>query len=85
MGGSACAAALLALLYIAARGAAISGADLIAERRPHALVLLASLDEPNADWRIAFAWRRGGYLSHAASTWLALTEVALDTRQLEIK
>jgi DNA-binding transcriptional LysR family regulator len=29
------------------------------------------LDEPKCQWRIALAWRRGGYLSHAARAWLA--------------
>jgi DNA-binding transcriptional LysR family regulator len=29
------------------------------------------LDEPKCQWRIALAWRRGAYLSHAARAWLA--------------
>jgi DNA-binding transcriptional LysR family regulator len=43
----------------------------LAEQRPHRLVRCVLLDEPKCKWRIALAWRRGGYLSHAAHAWLA--------------
>lgn len=43
----------------------------LAEQRPHRRVRCALLDEPECNWRIALAWRRGGYLSHAARAWLA--------------
>ena len=43
----------------------------LAERRPHRMVRFALLDEPKCKWRIALAWRRGAYLSHAACAWLA--------------
>jgi DNA-binding transcriptional LysR family regulator len=43
----------------------------VAEQRPHRLVRRVPLDEPKCKWRIALAWRRGGYLSHAARAWLA--------------
>lgn len=43
----------------------------LAEQRPHRSVRCALLDEPKCKWRIALAWRRGGYLSHAAHAWLA--------------
>jgi DNA-binding transcriptional LysR family regulator len=42
----------------------------LAEQRPHRRVRRVPLDEPECDWRIALAWRRGGYLSHAARAWL---------------
>jgi DNA-binding transcriptional LysR family regulator len=43
----------------------------LAEQRPHRRVRRVLLDEPKCNWRIALAWRRGGYLSHAARAWLA--------------
>ncbi|MFC5522683.1 LysR family transcriptional regulator [Polaromonas jejuensis] len=43
----------------------------LAEQRPHRIVQRVLLDEPKCKWRIALAWRRGGYLSHAARAWLA--------------
>jgi DNA-binding transcriptional LysR family regulator len=43
----------------------------LAEQRPHRLVRCVPLDEPTCKWRIALAWRRDGYLSHAARAWLA--------------
>jgi len=41
-----------------------------ARRRPD--VVLVPLDEPELDWKMALAWRRGGFLSAAAQAWLAL-------------
>jgi DNA-binding transcriptional LysR family regulator len=43
----------------------------LAERRPHPSLRSVLLDEPKCRWRIALAWRRGGYLSDAARAWLA--------------
>jgi DNA-binding transcriptional LysR family regulator len=43
----------------------------LVEQRPHRSVRHVSLEEPKCRWRIALAWRRGGYLSHAARAWLA--------------
>ena len=46
---------------------------MLLERRYHPSIRFALLDEPHTQWRIALAWRRGAYLSHAAQEWLALT------------
>lgn len=46
---------------------------MIAERRSHAGVRSVPLAEPDAMWRMAMIWRRGGYLSCAAKAWLELT------------
>ncbi len=35
-------------------------------------VCIIPLDEPTCDWLMTMAWRRGGYLSVAASAWLDL-------------
>jgi hypothetical protein len=45
----------------------------IAEKHSHHSVRRALLDDPQSKWRIALAWRRGAYLSHAAHAWLAHT------------
>jgi DNA-binding transcriptional LysR family regulator len=42
----------------------------LAKQRLHRRVRRVPLDEPECRWRIALAWRRGGYLSHAARAWL---------------
>ncbi|MFY0480496.1 LysR family transcriptional regulator [Achromobacter marplatensis] len=34
------------------------------------------LRDPGTDWEMVLVWRRGGYLSHAAQAWLALTQEA---------
>jgi hypothetical protein len=31
------------------------------------------LRDAGTDWEMVLVWRRGGYLSHAAQAWLALT------------
>ncbi|MGU3493740.1 LysR substrate-binding domain-containing protein [Xanthobacteraceae bacterium A53D] len=46
---------------------------MIAEQREHAGVAHVLLDEPGTAWHMALVWRRGGYLSHAARAWLALS------------
>ena len=43
----------------------------ISEKHSHHSVRRALLDDPKSKWRIALAWRRGGFLSHAARAWLA--------------
>jgi DNA-binding transcriptional LysR family regulator len=45
----------------------------IAEKHSHRSVRRALVDDPKSRWRIALAWRRDGYLSHAARAWLAHT------------
>jgi len=45
---------------------------MLLERRHHPMISYALLAEPNTEWHIALAWRRGGYLSGAAREWLAL-------------
>jgi DNA-binding transcriptional LysR family regulator len=40
------------------------------ERRPHRMVRAVLLESPRCYWRLALAWRQGGYLSHAARAWL---------------
>jgi DNA-binding transcriptional LysR family regulator len=53
----------------------------LAEQRPHRLVRRVLLDEPQCEWRIALAWRRGGYLSSAARAWLAHASEAASLQQ----
>jgi DNA-binding transcriptional LysR family regulator len=45
---------------------------MIAERRKLPSVSRVPLVEPDTDWHIAMVWRRGAYLSQAASAWLDL-------------
>ncbi len=45
---------------------------MIAEQRKHAAVRRVLLCEPGTSWDLVLIWRRSGYLSHAAKTWLAL-------------
>ncbi len=49
---------------------------LIAEQRAHPQLRAVLLEEPGAEWNLAMIWRKGGYLSHAASAWLALLREA---------
>lgn len=49
---------------------------ILALDRPHAKVTPLLLQEPHTRWRLALAWRRGGYLSHAAQEWLTLAREA---------
>ena len=44
---------------------------MIAESRPPRSVRHVLLDNPKCRWRVALAWRRSGFLSHAAHAWLA--------------
>jgi len=45
---------------------------MIAEQRKRRGVTQILLAEPHTEWRMAMVWRRGAYLSHAASAWLAI-------------
>ncbi len=45
---------------------------MIAERRKLPSVSRVLLVDPDTDWHIAMVWRRGAYLSQAASAWLDL-------------
>lgn len=45
---------------------------MMAEQRRHAGVRTVHLIDPALTWRMALAWRRGAYLSHAAQAWLDL-------------
>jgi DNA-binding transcriptional LysR family regulator len=45
---------------------------MIAKQRAHAAVHAVLLDEPATEWIMAMVWRRGAYLSAAASAWLEL-------------
>lgn len=47
---------------------------MIANARPRADVVIVPLEEPELDWKMVLAWRRGGYLSAAAQAWLRLVE-----------
>ncbi len=47
---------------------------MIAAARPRANVVMVPLDEPELDWKMVLAWRRGGYLSAAAQAWLRLVQ-----------
>jgi DNA-binding transcriptional LysR family regulator len=49
---------------------------MLLERRHHPSICYALLDEPKTEWHIALAWRRDGYLSHAAKEWLAIAHEA---------
>jgi DNA-binding transcriptional LysR family regulator len=45
---------------------------IVVERRNHPAIGVIPLLEPELEWRLAMAWRRGGYLSPAAKAWLSL-------------
>lgn len=50
--------------------------EIIARTRRHPTVEVIGLESKNVALGIAYAWRRGGYLSHAARAWLALDAMA---------
>jgi DNA-binding transcriptional LysR family regulator len=52
---------------------------MIAERRKHPAVRSISVVNPSMRWHMALIWRHGGYLSHAATAWLALAREFSDT------
>ena len=45
---------------------------MIAEQRQDGAIHQVALAEPDLEWSMAVAWRRGAYLSDAASAWLGL-------------
>ncbi|CCD95942.1 putative transcriptional regulatory protein, LysR family [Bradyrhizobium sp. ORS 375] len=45
---------------------------MIATQRTQVPIRLILLDEPDTEWTLAMAWRRGAYLSPAAAAWLKL-------------
>ncbi|NPU13259.1 LysR family transcriptional regulator [Bradyrhizobium sp. 83002] len=45
---------------------------MIATQRTQVPISLVLLDEPDTEWTLAMAWRRGAYLSPAAAAWLRL-------------
>jgi len=45
---------------------------MIANAKQRDDVIIVPLREPELDWNMALAWRRGGYLSAAAQAWLRL-------------
>lgn len=49
---------------------------LIAEQRQHRRVRYVPLADPHTDWHLALIWRRGAYLSPAATAWLELARAA---------
>ncbi|MCX8997056.1 LysR family transcriptional regulator [Rhizobiaceae bacterium BDR2-2] len=52
---------------------------MIAAQRRHPAVRHVLLDEPDTEWIMAMAWRRGAYLSGAARAWLDLVrEIHVD-------
>lgn len=50
--------------------------DSIAAAAPAPHLARVPLDEPEADWDMAMAWRAGAYLSPAAEAWLAVLRAA---------
>ncbi len=47
---------------------------MLAQKHKHAGIALVPLDEPDADWNIALAWRAGAHLPPAAIAWLELAK-----------
>jgi DNA-binding transcriptional LysR family regulator len=45
---------------------------MLAKKHQHPAIRQMPLDEPQTDWQMVLAWRRGSYLSPAARAWLAL-------------
>lgn len=45
---------------------------MLAEKHQHPAIRQMPLDEPQTDWHMVLAWRRGSYLPPAARAWLAL-------------
>jgi DNA-binding transcriptional LysR family regulator len=53
---------------------------MIAEQYQHPKIRRILLDEPETEWRMVLAWRRGAYLAESARAWLALTEAVVPPR-----
>jgi len=58
---------------------------MIAAQRRHAAVRHVRLDEPGTEWAMAMVWRRGAYLSDAATAWLELVRESYGGRESERK
>lgn len=50
---------------------------LIAERRMRPGVARIAIDAPDMDWHMAWIWRKGAYLPHAARAWLELARTEI--------
>ncbi|WP_126982381.1 LysR family transcriptional regulator [Brucella melitensis] len=48
--------------------------QMIAKQRHHPGVCIDRVKDADVNWRMAFVWRKGAFLSHAARAWLALCE-----------
>ena len=61
------------MIELAAAGLGIAFLPrMVAEERRQASLRLVRLAEPETNWNPAMIWRRGGYLSHAATAWLEI-------------
>ncbi len=61
------------IIELAAAGVGVAFLPrMIAKQRSPLSVRGILLNEPKTDWHVALIWRRGAFLSHAASAWLAL-------------
>ncbi len=61
------------IIELAAAGAGVAFLPrMIAKQRCAETVRGILLKEPRTDWHMALIWRRGAFLPHAASAWLAL-------------
>ena len=49
---------------------------MIAEQYQHPRICRILLAEPDTEWRMVLAWRRGAYLAESARAWLALAQAA---------
>ena len=54
---------------------------MIAAQRGHAGVRAVPVADAGMDWHMALSWRRGGYLSQAATAWLALVRERTSKQQ----
>ncbi len=50
--------------------------QMIAKQRHHPGVCIHRVKDADVNWHMAFVWRKGAFLSHAARAWLALCEGA---------
>lgn len=66
----------IAAMVEAGVGVALLPASQCQRLDPHAVTLIADV-KPEIPWALALAWRRHGYLSHAARAWLAIARELL--------